>query len=97
MAKVVAVSNQEHKFLFHCPGCKRVHGFYSGRIQEPNWQFDGNLDKPTIYPSILVNKDDPNTRCHSFVSNGMIQFLADCWHDLKNQTVALPDFDKANG
>lgn len=30
-------------------------------------------------------------QCHSFVTNGMIQFLSDCSHILANQTVPLPD------
>jgi hypothetical protein len=30
-------------------------------------------------------------RCHSFVADGRIQFLADCTHALANQTVDLPD------
>lgn len=29
-------------------------------------------------------------RCHSFVTNGNIQFLSDCTHALAGQTVALP-------
>ena len=32
-------------------------------------------------------------RCHSFVRDGMIQFLGDCTHALAGQTVALPDLD----
>ena len=28
--------------------------------------------------------------CHSFVTDGMIQFLGDCTHHLANQTVDLP-------
>jgi hypothetical protein len=30
-------------------------------------------------------------RCHSFVTNGQIQFLGDSTHALANQTVPLPD------
>jgi hypothetical protein len=30
--------------------------------------------------------------CHSFVTDGRIQFLADCTHALAGQTVPLPDF-----
>lgn len=30
------------------------------------------------------------TRCHSFVTDGRIQFLSDCTHDLAGQTVDLP-------
>lgn len=31
-------------------------------------------------------------RCHSYVRDGMVQFLADCTHPLAGQTVALPDW-----
>lgn len=30
--------------------------------------------------------------CHSFVRGGMIEFLADCTHDLAGQTVPLPSW-----
>jgi hypothetical protein len=30
--------------------------------------------------------------CHSFVTDGRIQFLSDCTHDLAGQTVGLPDW-----
>ena len=32
--------------------------------------------------------------CHSFVTNGQIQFLDDCTHALRGQTVPLPEFPK---
>jgi hypothetical protein len=32
--------------------------------------------------------------CHSFVTDGKIQFLGDCTHALAGQTVPLEDFDK---
>lgn len=32
--------------------------------------------------------------CHSFVTDGRIQFLGDCTHGLAGQTVELPDFDQ---
>lgn len=31
--------------------------------------------------------------CHSFVRDGMIQFLPDSTHELAGKTVPLPDFD----
>ena len=34
------------------------------------------------------------TVCHSFVTDGRIQFLDDCTHALAGQTVDLPDFDQ---
>jgi hypothetical protein len=35
--------------------------------------------------------------CHSFVTDGRIQFLGDCTHALANQTVDLPDFPDLEG
>lgn len=32
--------------------------------------------------------------CHSFVTDGRIQFLSDCSHELAGQTVDLPDIDE---
>lgn len=32
-------------------------------------------------------------RCHSFVTDGRIQFLGDCTHALAGQTVDLPEWD----
>jgi hypothetical protein len=32
-------------------------------------------------------------RCHSFVTDGRIQFLGDCSHKLAGQTVELPDIE----
>ena len=37
-------------------------------------------------------KTEP-TVCHSFVTAGRIQFLADCTHDLAGFTVDLPDWE----
>jgi len=75
---------------FECPACGCCHF-----IRTPNWTFDGNFEKPTISPSILVNADlsCPSTpRCHSFVKEGMIEFLSDCSHSMAGQTVELPEF-----
>ena len=58
----------------------------------PTWSWNGSYDTPTFFPSLLVNKDYPD-RCHSFVTNGNIQFLNDCHHELRGKTVALPDWE----
>lgn len=34
-------------------------------------------------------------RCHSFVTDGRIQFLSDCSHALAGQTVDLPEIEEA--
>lgn len=33
--------------------------------------------------------------CHSFVTDGRIQFLGDCTHELAGQTVEIPDWEDA--
>lgn len=34
--------------------------------------------------------------CHSFVTDGNIQFLSDCTHELAGQTVPLPNFPRGD-
>jgi hypothetical protein len=38
-----------------------------------------------------------DTVCHSWVTNGRIQFLSDCTHSLKDQTVELPEIYQTLG
>lgn len=82
-------------WAFHCPGCGYDHPFHVGGDAKahPQWTFNGSMEKPTFAPSLVVAKDDPKRRCHIFMREGMIQFLADCWHALKGQTVECPDWD----
>lgn len=107
---------------FWCPGCDGAHGIQVGEGPGPRWGYNGNPDKPTFTPSILVSGTDMTEKgradymawyesgrpprngetfeskpvvCHSFVTDGRIQFLGDCTHHLAGQTVDLPDFDKA--
>lgn len=82
------------EYCFNCPGCECWHQV---RIKGPgpNWKWNGDLDKPTFTPSILVNQGSTNPttpQCHSFVTDGMIQFLPDCTHAMKGQTVEIPDW-----
>lgn len=41
----------------------------------------------------LRNGDYPESRCHSFITDGKIQYLSDCFHELAGQTVDLPEID----
>lgn len=77
---------------FFCPGCEMVHSVnHSGG---PQWDYNGNPASPTFTPSILVTmpRKAGNEICHSFVTDGKIQFLGDCTHHLANQTVQLPEW-----
>ena len=82
---------------FWCPGCRMLHSYVTQRRSPkdigPVWQWNGSEDKPTFTPSLLCWGSRPEQRCHIFVTNGKIQFLSDCHHDLKGQTVDMVDFD----
>ena len=81
--------------MIFCPGCQCGHGVTINGHRSRNgstWTFNGDLQRPTITPSILVCAEDPARRCHSFVTDGRISFCGDSAHELKNQTVDIPDF-----
>ena len=88
-----------------CPGCEM--GFHRlpvnwcppGLVEsphqqgKPHWEFNGNLERPTFKPSIRSQQPwkEAERVCHSFVTDGRIQFLDDCTHLLKGETVDLPE------
>ena len=83
-------------WVFHCPGCGYDHPFHTDPAHHPtkqSWTCNESVTSPTITPSLLVFKDVPSARCHSFITAGRIQFLMDCFHGLKGQTVDIPDWD----
>lgn len=57
----------------------------------PNWTWNGSVDKPTLKPSILTRGHD--FTCHSWVTDGKIQFLGDCTHEFANRTLDLLDIE----
>ncbi|AOI98108.1 ammonia monooxygenase [Burkholderia sp. LA-2-3-30-S1-D2] len=83
--------------LFECP-CGELHVVYPHGCDSPNparWSWNGSVDAPTLSPSILVSWPGPDDRqnvCHSFITDGRIQFCGDCTHELAGQTVELPDW-----
>jgi len=90
--------------IFRCPGCNDSHAINHGAGPGPRWGWNGNADKPTFTPSVLVRyganpdadeefKEWRTERvCHSFVTDGRIQFLTDSTHELAGQTVDLPEW-----
>jgi hypothetical protein len=89
-------------FAHWCPACKTMHAF---AVSKPfsngaKWRFDGNLESPTFEPSMNIaigpypygEGEKPRIdRCHYFLHNGVIQYLADCTHEMTNTSIALPD------
>lgn len=86
MAKVRKLSGGNFDYMIFCPACKCGHG-----IDLARWTFNGDMEKPAVSPSLLINYEDGKV-CHSFIKEGKIQFLNDCTHDLAGQTVDLEDF-----
>ena len=85
---------------FWCPGCKSGHTIYVGTFDHDTWTWNGDENKPTFNPSVLHNGNvtlenasqewiDKNPRCHSFVRDGMIQYLSDSGHALAGLTVPM--------
>ena len=94
LSRVLAKSEDDRLF-FECPGCQMVHGISHGPGPGPRWGWNGNIERPTFTPSVLVRYrwSDGDRVCHSFVTDGRIQFIGDCTHELASQTVDLPDWE----
>lgn len=80
---------------FICPGCESL-GFpglhmlpVNSKTKDPSWDFDGNLESPTLTPSILTKYNDHI--CHSYLKDGVFKFLDDCTHELAGKEVPIPD------
>lgn len=96
-----ATDGNTRLFLW-CPGCFRENKDAPGQLHQiivdggpPLWSWDGNLEKPTVSPSLLVKyswgPEHEERVCHSFIVNGQWQFLGDCTHSLAGKTVDLPE------
>lgn len=97
LRKVNDHGKQYECLAFICPGCIEGVGGTGLHLlpvntteKSPSWNWNGNLEKPTLNPSILTGKGTRNV-CHSFLHDGQFQFLEDCTHPLAGQTVPMPD------
>ena len=74
------------------PGC------VAGSLAEAG-RGTARLSAPTLTPSVLCNPQvtdltKRNGRCHSYVTNGRIRFLDDCWHELRgSDRLTFPPID----
>lgn len=82
------------ELMFYCEGCKQCHSIRDSitKSEGPRWAFNGDFEKPTVSPSILVTW--PGNVCHSFIENGNIRYLSDCTHELAGKTLPLTDIEK---
>lgn len=77
--------------MWLCVGCGEVHmipvqGDHGGL---PTWTWNGSMTRPTLSPSILKTGGIPDIRCHSYVRDGVVEFLRDCGHPLAGHRVAM--------
>lgn len=95
--KLLGQHNGRQSFYFLCPGCAQLDEpgskLYAIHTFNDTWTFNGDGDKPTVSPSLLVTDGRPAYRCHSFIEGGQIRFLSDCSHSLAGQTVELPEVE----
>lgn len=75
----------DDRLTFSCAGCGCLH------YADERWAYNGDHEKPTFTPSILVNYGEGKV-CHSFVTDGRIQYLGDSYHELGGQTIDLPEW-----
>ncbi len=67
---------EDGEIAFFCPGCKEYHSVHIRQSNEhPSWTFNGDYDKPTFNPSILVRSG------HYVPGSG----LDDCWCNFKER------------
>ena len=107
------------QLFYRCP-CGDVHAAIVGGPGQ-KWTWNGDTEKPTFTPSMLVTsghyvtrkageelscwctyaKENPEEnlpfgcyRCHSYVRDGVVEFLNDCTHALAGQKVPLGEWSR---
>ena len=93
--------NGDEGLVYWCQGCNCTHTIRTKGPGPCGW--NGDVEKPTFTPSVMVTwpanpaaSDEfkewrTERRCHTFITDGRVQFLADCTHELAGQTLDLPD------
>lgn len=84
--------------VFVCPGClaggpKNYDGLHALPVNAPylsfpSWEWNGSLESPSLTPAILTTG---YSRCHSFLRDGVFEFLPDSSHSLAGKKISIPD------
>jgi hypothetical protein len=102
MPKLAKVRDDDGMLIFECPGCNeshfvRVAKHANPEVREPVWTWNGDVDKPTVNPSLKIStsvEGKRTTQCHFFLRDGNFHFCNDCRHELAGKTVPMSDWDK---
>lgn len=84
----------ETSYTFECPGCGSSHEIRT--YGDVVWNFNGDLEKPTVTPSLRVREQISNKEpkiCHFFVREGKLVFCGDSTHHLSGKTVDMLDIN----
>lgn len=84
--RTVKLPDGHIQYNFMCPGCKTWHGF-----NDKIWSFDGNMEIPTVTPSLLTRGGQDEYTCHMFITQGQYHFLEDCTHELAGKIINMSD------
>lgn len=98
LKEVVEGDVRYQALMFVCPGCQKKDPSHTGILmipvntdaKSPSWHFDGNVNFPTLTPSIITTDGDGHV-CHAFLKEGVMEFLSDSTHSLANSSVPIPD------
>lgn len=98
LRRVQDKGNRHNRLMFVCPGCVAAgpagyEGLHLLPVNapgvKPSWEWDGNLLRPTLSPSIRTEVF--GKVCHSFLENGIFRFLDDSTHSLAGKRTPIPD------
>ena len=59
---------------------------------DERWTFNGDYENPTFRPSMRVDYGN-GMITHCFVTDGQIQYLSDCTHDMAGKAVPCVNFE----
>ena len=107
MAKVLKGTNTDRVvyYLIQCPGCGHCHLYdsrwtFNGDLEKPTFtpSYVSKYRHPKGYSNENPvppgwNGEYVEEVCHSFLTDGKIQFLSDCTHELVNTEVELEEID----
>ena len=91
LRKVGRADGQIEGIAHWCHGCRDLHVIYTLHPSRAVWTWNGDVLNPTVTPSVRLMNSPGGSRCHYFLTEGVIHFLGDCEHDEKGRQVPLPD------
>ena len=81
-------------YMVKSPATGNMICFYTNPEYSPCcWTFNGDMERPTFSPSMLLHANNVFVREHFFVRDGKIRYLSDCDHAMAGMTVDMVDVD----